>query len=106
MSVKPLRRLIVPTTRSLYERLSAEALSCAWSRPEIDALDRQHPELVLARDGNTLGAFDEGLVRLAYAFRSDGAFTDHFPSMFEKLLPRCLQRKQKTQTSRPKSVFR
>jgi len=89
MPVRPLRRLGGPARTSLYDRLQSEALSCVWSRPEIDAVEREHRDLVLEREGNLLTAVP-GLLRanLAYAFASDRAFVDHFPAMLEELLPR------------------
>ena len=65
----------------------------------MDALEREHPKLIVERDGNILGAFREGSAALAYSFRNDAAFVDHFPSMFEALLPR-LKRELRADTVR------
>ncbi len=88
MPVKPLRRLVAPTTNSLFDRLNRESLSCAWDRPAMTELEREHPKLILERNGNVLAAFREGSAALAYSFESDSAFCDDFPRMLEQLLPR------------------
>ncbi len=88
MAVKQLRRLGAPSTDSFYDRLASETLHYAWSRDESDAIPREHPELIVEREGNVLAAFGEGGSRLVYAFRSPAAFVDHFPPMLELLLPR------------------
>lgn len=93
MAVRPLRRLGGPARTSLYDRLQSEALSCAWSRGEIDAVEREHADLVIERGGNILTAVPVSLrANLAYAFASDRAFVDHFAAMLEELLPRLRER--------------
>jgi ribosomal protein S18 acetylase RimI-like enzyme len=89
MAVTRPRRLVVPTSLSLHDRLSRETLSCTYTRREIDGVERAHPDLVIECDGNLLTAIDHTTAApLAYAFTSPRAFTDHFADMFEKLLPR------------------
>lgn len=89
MPIKPLRRLDVRTARSAYDRLQQDALSCAWSRADVEPIERGHPELMIEEDGDLLVAFgDHGCVSLAYSFRSERAFIDHFPAMFKQLMPR------------------
>lgn len=88
MAVRPLRRLDLSANVSLYDRMSRESLHYAWSRFELDAVERDHPGLVIERAGNTLAAFGGGRASLAYAFVSDGAFSDEFPSMLTALLPK------------------
>ncbi len=88
MPVRQLRRLEAPIA-SFHARLSREALSYAWAPVEVDDLPQNHPDLVIERDGNLLAAFaGAGQSRLAYSYRSDAAFVDLFPDMFEQLLPR------------------
>ncbi len=89
MPVQRLRRLDAPVALSLFDRLTMDALSCAYSRSECDALERGHPELVVQREANVLGAISHGdAIALPYAFDNLSAFQDHFEPMFEKLLPR------------------
>jgi ribosomal protein S18 acetylase RimI-like enzyme len=88
MAVQPPRRLLVPTALSLYDRLSREALSYAWTRAEVSATEREHPELVIERDGNILTAVRQGVASLAYSFCGDREFIAEFPGMFAALLPR------------------
>jgi len=89
MPVTNPRRLDLPSARSLYDRLSADALSCTYSRRELDTLEGDHPDLVLQDGGNIIAAIDHGVaIVLPYAFKSDRAFADRFDPMFQKLLPR------------------
>ncbi len=83
------RRLDVRTARSLHDRLSKDPLSCAYSRRELDAVEREHPDLVVEHSGNLIAAINHGdAIVLAYAFESDRAFVDGFGAMVQKLLPR------------------
>lgn len=88
MAITRVRRIEAQTGPSLHDRISREALSCAWSRAEANAIERDHPELIVERAGNLLAAFREGEASLAYAYESDRAFVELFPPMFEQLLPR------------------
>src|SRR6185295_4337467 len=88
MALKPLRRLNVETGDSLFDRLSQGVLSYAATRDEIDEAERAHPTLLVENDGNLLSAYGDGFTRLAYSFRNEAAFVDHFAPMFEALLPR------------------
>jgi len=86
MPVNPHRRIAVSTGESLYDEISQQALAAAWSRAELDAVERERPRLIVRRDGNVLAATARG--DLAYAFESESAFIDVFQEMFEELLPR------------------
>ncbi|MBI5288697.1 MAG: hypothetical protein HY873_06960, partial [Chloroflexi bacterium] len=89
MPVPRPRRLDVPVARSLYDRLSLDALSCTYTRRELDALEHEHPDLIVEDVGNIVAAIDHGVaIVLAYAFESDRACTDRFDALFQKLLPR------------------
>jgi ribosomal protein S18 acetylase RimI-like enzyme len=81
------RRLLVPVA-SLYDEISRQALSAAWSRADCDAVEREHPALVIRHQGNVLATVQRDPAGLAYAFRSNSDFIDYFPGMFEQLLPR------------------
>jgi len=81
------RRLIVPAA-SLYDEITRQPLSAAWSRADCDAMEREHPELIIRHEGNVLAAVQRDPAGLAYAFRSNSDFIDHFPGMFEQLLKR------------------
>jgi ribosomal protein S18 acetylase RimI-like enzyme len=87
MAIKPLRRLQLETGDSLYDRLGAGVLGWRASRVEVDETEREHPHLVVERDGNLLTAYGSGTASLAYSFRNAAAFADEFPSMFEEILP-------------------
>jgi ribosomal protein S18 acetylase RimI-like enzyme len=92
MPIRQLRRLDAPASQDFYDRLSRDALSCAWSRGEVNPIPHEHPELIIERDGNVLAAFPgAGLARLAYSYGSDGEFVRLFPRMFEQLLPKVRQ---------------
>lgn len=88
MAIKPLRRLQVDTGASLYDRLSAGVLNYAATRAEIDETEHSHPALVVERQGDLLTAYGVGTASLAYSYGNQSAFTDHFPAMFEVLLPK------------------
>jgi len=89
MPVRPLRRLDVPAESSLYDEMEAQALHALYFRRDIEEMERQHPQLILAAGENVLLAHDGGFTaRLAYSFESDPVFTELFPPMLERLLPR------------------
>src|SRR5581483_8617222 len=69
-------------------RLSSEVLSCVYWRRDLDRVEREHPDLVVEREGNLMAAIPSGDAKLAYAFTSEAAFTEHFPPMLEQLVPR------------------
>ncbi len=86
MPVKPLRRISPVVGSSLCDEMAQEALSASPSRDELERTEREHPELIVRRSGNVLVAlYPRGA--LAYAFRRDREFVEHFPAMFEELLP-------------------
>ncbi|MBI5285606.1 MAG: GNAT family N-acetyltransferase [Chloroflexi bacterium] len=87
MALKQLRRIGASAGQSLHDELSHQALGYAWSRTEIDRIEQEHPELIVPHEGNVLAALVDNAA-LAYAFRSDGQFIEHFEAMFEELLPR------------------
>lgn len=89
MPVAKPRRLLIPTAQSLFDRLQREALSCAYSRREIDDLERHRPNLIIEDGPNVLAAVSHGdAIVLPYAFESTRAFHEGFARMFERLLPR------------------
>lgn len=88
MPVRPVRRLDRPS-ESLYDQMSEHPLSATWSRSEVEATEREHPDLVLRRDGNVLLAIDHhDVAALGYAYEGEREFVELFPAMFEQLLPR------------------
>ncbi len=86
MPLKPIRRIDTTTGENLYDEISQHVLAAAWSRAELDAVEREHPRLIVRRGANVLAATEHG--DLAYAFDSQRAFIDLFQEMFEELLPR------------------
>jgi ribosomal protein S18 acetylase RimI-like enzyme len=86
MALKPVRRIGTNAGESLYDEIAQQVLAVPWSRAELDQVEREHPDLIVRRDGNVLAALANG--SLAYAFQSQSAFIDLFPAMFEQLLPR------------------
>jgi ribosomal protein S18 acetylase RimI-like enzyme len=86
MAITPVRRIAAPVGPSLYDLITREALSSVWSRNAVTRTGSKHPELTIERDGNLLVGLEGGA--LAYSFRSDRAFIDHFEPMLEQLLPR------------------
>src|SRR6478672_4563294 len=88
MAVRPIRRLAVPSGPSLHDRLGAQALHQVYWRRDLDRVEREHPELVVERQGNILAAVASGDAKLAYAFTSEIAFVEYFAPMLEQLLPR------------------
>jgi ribosomal-protein-alanine N-acetyltransferase len=87
MPVKPLRRIGAPVNDSLHDRLAAYVLNVTYWRSGSDVTEREHPDLIVERDGNIL-AVDDGRQNLIYGFENPRAFVEHFPDMFEELLPR------------------
>ena len=89
MPVRPVRRLNRPSQSSLYDEMASQALHALYFRRDIDAVEREHPELILIAGDNVLLAHEGGYTaKLAYAFESDRMFAELFPPMLEKLLPR------------------
>jgi ribosomal protein S18 acetylase RimI-like enzyme len=89
MPVAKPRRLTIPTAQSLHDRLQREALSCAYSRRELDEVESAHPNLIAEDGPNILTAISHGdAIVLPYSFESARAFADRFARMFEKVLPR------------------
>ncbi|HEX5479444.1 MAG TPA: GNAT family N-acetyltransferase [Dehalococcoidia bacterium] len=89
MPVRPVRRLDLPSESSLYEEMASQALHALYFRRDIEAVEREHPELILTAGENVLLAHPGGYTaKLAYSFESDRMFTELFPPMLEKLLPR------------------
>jgi len=86
MPLKPLRRLAPVQAPSLHDEITQHALSTSPGRRQLEQVEREHPELILRREGNVLAVADGG--SLAYGFRSESAFVDEFPAMFEQLLRR------------------
>lgn len=89
MPVRPVRRLDAPSESSLYDEMASQALHALYFRRDIEAVEREHPELILNAGENVLLAHPGGYTaKLAYSFESDRMFTELFPPMLEKLLPR------------------
>jgi len=88
MAVKAPRRIGRTVGPSLHDRLSACVLSNVYWRSGTDATEREHPELIVEREGNLLSVDAAGGAKLIYGFENPRAFVDHFAEMFEELLPR------------------
>jgi ribosomal protein S18 acetylase RimI-like enzyme len=73
----------------LFDRLQLEALSCAYSRREVDDIERLHPELIVEKNGNIILPIDHGdAIVFAYSFASARAFSDKFEALFDRALPK------------------
>ena len=69
--------------------MASQALHALYFRRDIEVVEREHPELILTAGENVLLAHPGGYTaKLAYSFESDRMFTELFPPMLEKLLPR------------------
>jgi ribosomal protein S18 acetylase RimI-like enzyme len=88
MAVKNPRRIGPVVGQSLHDRLSAAVMSNVYWRSGSDATEREHPELIIERDGNLLSVDAAGGAKLIYGFENPRAFVDYFTDMFEELLPR------------------
>jgi len=88
MAIKQLRRLGAVVGQSLQDRILASTINQTYFTTDVDALEREHPELILDDGANIVAAVPEGGPRIIYGFESDRAFIDRFPAMFEKLLPK------------------
>lgn len=99
MPVKPLRRIGAPVGESLFEQMSSRMLHGLYWRKDVDALEREHPDLILRDGANIVAALPAGEARLLYGFENDRAFIERFPAMFETLLPR-IRRELRAETVR------
>lgn len=99
MPVKPMRRLVVPESQSLYDVMSRQALHALYWRSDLEAVENEHPELIARRDENVLAAVAGGAAKLVYSYGSDREFVELFPEMFEELLPR-IQHEMRAETVR------
>ncbi len=88
MPVRQVRRIRPPIGESLYDQMAAQALHALYWRGDLDAIGREHAELIIRRGPNVLLAQRAGDAKLAYSYESDAAFFGLFPEMFETLLPR------------------
>src|SRR5947207_738072 len=88
MAITPLRRIEAPARPGLYVEIMKEALSEGVSRRDLSLTEREHPELILRREGSILAAARAGTSSLAYAFRSERDFVELFAGMFEELVPK------------------
>lgn len=87
--MKRLRRLDDAATRDPFTRAQHGALRhVAMSEADFRRLERERPELVV-QDGEAvlIGQPFRRMVRLHYAFPGRDAFSRHFPTMLERLLP-------------------
>lgn len=89
MAVKQLRRLGVSTGSGLLDQVRGRTFHWAprW-RAEVEAIESEHPRLVVRDGDNILSAVGGPVTRLIYGYESDRAFAARFPEMFETLLPR------------------
>ena len=88
MPVQKPRRIGPVAGESLFDRIKAHTLHSTVWRRYLDALEREHPDLIIEDGGNLLAAEGPGVARLCYGFDNERAFVERFPGMFEKLLPR------------------
>jgi len=88
MPVRQLRRLGPAVGDSLFDQLESSTLNSLYWRPYVDAVERDHPELIVRDGANILMAEGHGGAKLLYAFENERVMVDRFPAMFEKLLPR------------------
>ncbi len=88
MPVRQLRRLGATIGDSLFDQMESSTLSSLYWRPYIDAVERDHPELIVRDGANILIAEGHGGAKLLYGFENERVMVDRFPAMFEKLLPR------------------
>ncbi len=87
MPVRQLRRLGSVIGDSLFDQLESSTLNSLYWRPYVDAVERDHPELIVRDGPNILAAEGHGGPKLLYAFENERVMVDRFPAMFEKLLP-------------------
>ena len=88
MPINTPRRIGAQVGRSLHDRLAAHLLNNVYWRSGSDETEREHPELVIEREGNLLSIDPVGGAKLIYGFENQRTFVDLFPEMFEELLPR------------------
>jgi ribosomal protein S18 acetylase RimI-like enzyme len=88
MALKSRRRIGAPVGPGLHDQLGARVLSNVYWRSGTEATEREHPELIIEREGNLLSVDAVGGAKLIYGFENQRAFVDHFADMFEELLPR------------------
>lgn len=88
MPVRQLRRLGPAVGDSLFDQLESSTLSSLYWRRYVDAVERDHPELIVHDGANILMAESHGGAKLLYGFENERVMVDRFPAMFEKLLPR------------------
>jgi ribosomal protein S18 acetylase RimI-like enzyme len=88
MAIKTPKRIGAPAAQSLYDHMSAQVLSNVYWRSGMDGTLRDHPDLIVERDGNVLSVDAAGGAKLVYGFENPRAFVDLFPEMFEELLPK------------------
>ena len=88
MPVRQLRRIAPAIGDRLFDQIASHTLQNSDLRPYIDAIEQEHPELIVESDGNVLAAEGNPVARLSYGFENERVFVDRFPAMFEKLLPR------------------
>jgi ribosomal protein S18 acetylase RimI-like enzyme len=88
MPIRQLKRIAPVIGDSLFDRIRAHTLHDADPRRQLDALQRDHPDLVVEDSGNFLAASGSGTATLSYGYEDERAFADRFPRMLERLLPR------------------
>jgi len=75
MAVQRLQRIAPRAGPSLYDQLSSEALHHVYWRHELDRIERDHPELIVHREGNIIAAQQPGDA-LAFPCRGGGVVPD------------------------------
>ena len=88
MAIRQLRRIGAPVGDSLTDLIEAQLVHGTYWRRDIDAIEREHPELIVRDGGNIVAAIPQGNTRVIYGFDNERAFVDRFPDMLEALLPR------------------
>jgi ribosomal-protein-alanine N-acetyltransferase len=88
MPINSPKRIGPKVGQSLHDRLSAHLLNNVYWRSGSDITEREHPDLVIERDGNLLSVDPIGGAKLIYGFENQRAFVELFSEMFDELLPR------------------
>jgi ribosomal protein S18 acetylase RimI-like enzyme len=88
MTVRQLKRIGPAIGDSLFDQITSHTLHHADWRRYIDAIERDHPELIVENGENVLAAGGSSTATLSYGFENERIFADRFPAIFEKLLPR------------------
>ena len=86
--MKQLRRLDAVPKDPYRRALKSPLRSVSISEEAFRALEREHPDRIVAEgDSLLIGWADLYVVSLEYGFRDSDAFVAHFPGMLRRLLP-------------------